>query len=203
MSSKINFVDFSEFLINMNNNNAVELEFKNSNGEIDRVDIGKYVQISFIEEGIDLKIKDSDKFIKSTLSTYSKSLLFLISNVDVKKALKEYFSIEENNQKEVFVVRTSGDNFLIGEKISKLNVRMDILNELNKQKSMTDTEKKENLKVYETPSNMFDIMFSLIQHSSLKNNFSPDIIKDFQDKLKKDLEGIFLNLKEEIGRAHV
>lgn len=196
MGSKINFVKFSEFLINMNNNNAVELEFTNNEGEIDKVDIGKYVQISFIDDGIDLKIKDSDKFIKSTLSTYSKSLLFLISNIDVKKALKEYYSIEENSQKDVFVIRTNGDNFLIGEKISKLNVRMDILNELNKQKNMTETEKKENLKVYETPSNMFDIMFSLIQQSSLKYNFAPDIVSEFKDKLKKDLEVKFLDLKE-------
>ena len=77
MNSKINFVNFSEFFINMNNNNAVELEFKGEDGITDKVDIGKYVQIGFVDDAIDLKIKDSDKFIKSTLSTYSKSLLFL------------------------------------------------------------------------------------------------------------------------------
>lgn len=196
MSSNIKFVDFLEFFINMNNNNAVELEFKDEDGTIDNVDIGKYVQISFIDDGIDLKIKDSDKFIKSTLSTYSKSLLFLISNVEVKRVLKDFFNNKENEDKEVFVIRTNGENFIVGEKVSKLNIRMDILNELNKQKLMTETEKKENLKVYESPSNMFDIMFSLIQQSTLRNNFSPDIISNFKDKVKKDLENDFLKLKE-------
>lgn len=196
MSSKINFVNFSEFFINMNNNNAVELEFKGEDGITDKVDIGKYVQIGFVDDAIDLKIKDSDKFIKSTLSTYSKSLLFLISNVEVKKALKEYFSIEDNSDKEVFVIKTNGDNYIIGEKISKLNIRMDILNEIENQKKLTETEKKENLKVYETPSNMFDIVFSLIEQSTLKNNFAPDIISGFKDKVRKDLEEKFIKLKE-------
>ena len=90
----------------------------------------------------------------------------MISNVEVKKALKEYFSIEDNSDKEVFVIKTNGDNYIIGEKISKLNIRMDILNEIENQKKLTETEKKENLKVYETPSNMFDIVFICVHTSN-------------------------------------
>lgn len=200
--SSVKFVDFKQFVIDMDDKNTVKLKF-DKDGEESKIDIGKYVQISFIDENIDLKIKDSDKFNKTTLNTYSKSLLFLIDNVEVKRALKEYFAEDENANKEVFVVKLNNSSYIVGDKIDSLDIEMNMLNEANNQKKLTETEKKEDLKVYETPSNMFDVMISLVQQSSLKYGFSQDIILDFSSSIKKDLEKTFLELKESENKSEL
>lgn len=168
--SQVKEVKFNKFIIDMEKNNEVVLSFTDSNGEEEKIDIGKYVSINLNEDMVDIKIKDSEKWIKSTLNTYSKSLLFLVKNLEVKAILKNLFEKEENAEKEYFVVE-SRQNALVGEKISKLDVQLNILNELEAQKEMSKSTQKNNLKVYETPTNMFDIVFSLMERIQIRDNF--------------------------------
>ncbi|KAB7891275.1 hypothetical protein [Poseidonibacter ostreae] len=186
---KIQKVDFTKFIINMEKNNAVELQYIDSDKEENSIDIGKYVAINIADEVVDIKIKDSDKqFIKADLNTYSKSLLFLVKDVQVKQVLKEYFSKEENFDKEYFVLESKA-LAMIGEKISTLDVKLNILDEVEKQKDIiSKTDQKNNLKAYETPTNMFDIAFSLMQKSVISSDVLTDTAMNYKYEISESLK---------------
>lgn len=178
MSNKIKFVSFENFVIDMNNNNSVYLSYENEEGETESIGIGKYVNISLDGDSIDFKIKESKDMLKGEIKTYSKSLLFLEKNPFVKKALKDFYSEKIFANKEVFVVKGL-KNYLIGEKIDKIDIK---LNELDEQRKITQSEQKSDLKVYETPDKVYDIIFSLIQ----KENIKPTL-NDMLSRISSDI----------------
>lgn len=198
----VKIVNFIGFSINMNKNNRVELLYKGDNNSVERLDIGKQVSISFENETVDFKIKESASF-GFDLKTYSKDLMFLVSEPNVKQALKELYKQKENHDKEFFVVRTI-HNFFIGEKVDNIDIDLDVMRNIGQQEQISDTSAKEDLKAYETPTNIYDIIFSLNQKEYIKNLYIHNIANEVFENIKSLVnENISLKLGTDIEQENL
>lgn len=190
MAKNVEFVNFLEFIIDMDNKNIVYLKDDKGN----TYSISKYIDLDIKENNINLKVKDDKGFNRVNMRTYSNSTKFLTPNINVKEALKEFYNNKENIDKDVFVLEFS-NKIVIGKITNELNVKFDIF-EGKEQDTLSETSKKEKLKAYETPTNLFDVMFGVIQKNALKTNYSEIIIKQIQKQIRNELEKKLIELKD-------
>lgn len=183
MAKKIEFVSFEKFIVNMDDNNNVYLRINSGKD----VKIGKNVDLKISEDKIDINVRKSKEMISNSLRVFSKDTLFLETNPEVIKTLKEYFKADGNSSKEMFVLE-SLTTLYIGEAINDMDLSLKALNE-TRDAELTKSKQKEILKAYETPTNMYDIMFSLIEKAEL-HNILEKASRDILSNIKKDIARI-------------
>jgi len=191
MAKSINFVAFNKFIIDMDKNNNVYLSM---DGDYKDVKIGKNVDLNITDNSIDIKVKKSTEMLANSLKVYSKDILFLESNPRIKKVLKDYYDENKDSQKDIFVVESLSDIY-IGESVHEMDLSSKALLEVNTN-DISKTNQKEQLKAYETPSNMYDIVFSLMQKSELPAIINADS-REILSGIKKDLVQKISSLKKE------
>jgi len=189
MAKNIEFVSFEKFVVNMDDNNNVYLRIANRKD----VKIGKNVDLKISEDKIDINVRKSKETISNNLRVFSKDILFLESNPNIKKALKNYFKTDGNSSKEVFVL-DSFSTVYIGESISDMDLSLKALDEAQ-DIELTKNQQKEILKAYETPTNMYDVMFSLMEKGEL-HNIIDKASKDILSEVKKDIAKVISERKK-------
>lgn len=182
MARDIQAVQFQNFLVDLDSSeNDVLLSYIGQDGVISRSSIGKKIQMNLLDKtNVGVKVSNVKNLFGNSLKIFTPNTLFFESRADVKAEIKSFLSTNPNVS-EIAVLDVSGNNVLIGavpSEITPVSRKLETGEDIERSKS-TQVKK---LKAYETPTNMFDIMFSLTQKEALKR-----IIKTDADAVRKEL----------------
>lgn len=143
--------------------NTIRLLLKKEDGTISKYDIGANLKVNKDPNGnLEVGVKKSKKNFGTTTMSYSRDTLFLSSELEFKDIAKKFFQ-DNPDEKEIMLVKTLAKYF-VANSTDKLSVNLGkVVGKEGEKKKLREDEKKNNLQVYETPSNMYEIFFSMMQ----------------------------------------
>ena len=170
-SREIKFVKFLGYEANIDSSdNSIDIRFIEDGLDKEKKLQTRYsLKFKFLNNNVEFDIKKSNntsRFFSVAPMVYTRDTLFLEADLRIKKKVLEF--LETSKANEALVVRT-GQNVYIGKNVSDFRIYSKRLSEKTKSSKQ---EQKSVFKAYETPSNMFEIYFSLLQKANIDNTLS-------------------------------
>ncbi len=180
MSNKIKIIRFLGYRANLDTpDNNIEIKIEDMNtGEQKGYQTASVLEFRQIGEDLHLNVKTTKNPLAIKPMVYTASTLFLESNMAVKQKVKEFLTT--SGVTEACVIKMFNGNIYIGENNTDFSVYSKQLDKNNEVTS--DSKQKNELKVYETPTNIFQIYFSLFQKATL-----PERITNVAKIIRKEI----------------
>jgi len=182
---KTKVVEFIGYEANLDTpDNVIEIKFI-TDGTEKKLQTSSVLKIKNQNGEVDFEIKNKKNALAVKPMVYTKDTLFLETDLVVKEQAKKYLEMHSNSD-EVLVVKTFTGAYL-GNSVSDFKLHSDRL--AKQDNNLSNSLQKTSLKAYETPSNIFEIYFSLLQKESIAvhlNSLSNDILKELKEN--KELE---------------
>ncbi len=195
-TQKISIANFLGYRANLDApDNVIEIMLE-SNGDKKAYHTASVLKFKKNDDGeFSLEVKGIENSLAVKPMIYTQDTLFLESNISIKQKIKEYFS--DTGANDVCVIKMFNGSVYIGKSNTDFSVFSERLNQKEEPIQSSETAQKKELKAYETPTNMFQIYFSLFQKATLDERIK-DVAKTIRKKISKvdEVKEHFLFKKE-------